>query len=182
MAATTALFFPLQRRLDTLMESWQRQTIAAVEKQFGYTINYERIRPTILVRLEIFNARISDGSDTLLSLQRLSIQYNIIRLLRGDIEGAVSKIILVNTTLHIDAEKDSKLLSLFFSDRSQSKTAITTTPSPRLPSVPDLTIRGNNVNIDYSSSTFSLSVENLFFRCRVGRLRIFLPEAGSRFH
>ncbi|WP_033301874.1 translocation/assembly module TamB domain-containing protein [Sediminispirochaeta bajacaliforniensis] len=176
VAATTALFFPLQRRLDTLMESWQRQTIAAVEKRFGYTINYERIRPTILVRLEIFNARMSDGSDTLLSLQRLSVKYNIIRLLRGDIEGAVSKIILVNTTLHIDAEKDSKLLSIFSSDKPQSKTSLTAAPSPRLPSVPDLTIRGNNVNIDYSSSRFSLSVENLFFSLQGGQS----PHFSSR--
>jgi hypothetical protein len=143
------------------MGNWQERTIASLEKRFGYQISYDRIRPTILVSLEISNVQLGEQETSLLTLQRLLVRYNLFRLLRGDIEHAVSEVVIINSTLSLDTERDRELLSLFSSGRQEGSLF-------RLPQVPDLAISGKNISLNYRSALFSFSMDKLFFSLNGG--------------
>ncbi len=143
------------------MENWQERTIASLEERFGYEISYDSIRPTILVSLEISNVAFGNKENSLLRLQRLLVRYNIFKLLRGDIETAISEVLIINSTLSLDTERDRELFSLFSSGNQESSLF-------RLPSLPDLTITGKNISLNYRSELFSFSMDSLFFSLKGG--------------
>lgn len=177
IAGTTALFIPLQNRIDGFMETFQERTLASLEERFGYSVSYERIRPTILVSLEIFNVRLGGDEDPLLDMRRLLVRYNLLKLLRGDIESAVREVVIINAALTVDAERDSRLFPPSGSGAGGPF---------RLPSVPGLTITGKNIALNYRGEGFSLSLDDFFFSLQggevprtEGRGRLALAMAGE---
>jgi translocation and assembly module TamB len=166
VAATTALFFPLQIRLDRMMERWQEATITELENRFGYAISYARIRPTVLVNLEISDVVIGNQNDPLLKLQRLSVRYHLLQLLRGDIENAVREIVVINTEITIDQEKERALLELI--GLEDSGFPAKGPESFSLPVLPDIIISGKNISLVYKGSDYTLSANRIFLSINGG--------------
>ncbi|MFO7850615.1 MAG: translocation/assembly module TamB domain-containing protein [Spirochaetia bacterium] len=160
---TVLVLLPLQDAIDTYMEEFKRQTIEALEERIGREIVYEKISPSILLSLNIYNIRIApfdSEKEENLSIDRIEIFYSLMDLLKGKTIDAVSEIAVKNTTIRIDKERDPELLRLIEDVLSPDTDTPTEIPFN------DIVLSGENISIFYSDGESRYELRRLFFNLR----------------
>ncbi len=157
MGITVLLLAPLQKKIDTQITLIKKQSLASLEKKLGRKISYSSISPSFFMFLELRNVVIknTDGISNLVSIGRVRIHYNLLKVLRGDITGAMEGVTLVTSAFYIDAEEDSDLVTLVKSLNSEN--------GRQEGGLPQLTLSGKNISITLKSEAGTITLQHLFF-------------------
>lgn len=152
------------------MEELQEKTLSTIERKIGYSITYQGIRPSFLLRLEVSDITLTDSTSRqdipLLKLQRIEISYNLLQLIQGNLESAIKAVSIINSHLSIDTKRDKNLFQLLFPPENARKDQENPAPSIRLPRMPGFTISGKNLSITVTDGERKLQLSRIFFTLR----------------
>ncbi|MFP4267731.1 MAG: hypothetical protein ACLFQW_07015, partial [Spirochaetaceae bacterium] len=158
---TVIVLLPLQETIDNYMEELKRETIEGLEKRIGRKLVYDKISPSVLLSLNIYNIRIEPfDTDREENLQIGSIEvfYSFLDLLKGDTAGAVSEVTIKNTTIRIDKEEDAELV------RFLEDSIAPDTDAPEEVPLESVTFSGENISVYYSDGGNRYELNRLFFQ------------------
>ena len=111
------------------MDQIKRNVVEYLETATGREITFESFSPSILRYVEIRDMRIlSPDRDDLLKVTRVRVYFNLISILRGDIEKSLRRISIEDTVFAIDLERDTDLVAfaeeLFKRDSADRSTTL----------------------------------------------------------
>jgi hypothetical protein len=163
LAAAAFLVAFANDRLLHWMDELKQRSIAMLEERLGRRISYQSISPSVFGFLAVRDLTVHSfepGQAPLLDLSRVTIHYNLWRLLwSGDPVQAVSAIHLAHSSINVDLERDGELLDLLGRLASAPSGNARTRFSP--PS--RMTLSGSDISLHYRQKDWSAGVGNLFF-------------------
>ncbi len=157
MGITVLLLAPLQKKIDARIKHIKEETIKTLEIKLHREISYSSLSPSFFMFLELRNVVLlnTDGTAPAVSIGRVRIHYNLIKILKGNITGAIEGITLVRSTFSFDRKKDSDLLSLIKNMQDNGSTGGGTLPL--------LTLTGKNISVTIKTSKGMVTMNHLFF-------------------
>lgn len=150
--------------LNRQMEELKVQSIEMLENRLGRRIQYQSISPSLLGFLairELTVFSVEDPQAVLLRINRVKIYYNILRLLlKKDPLHAISEVQIANSSLSVNYDRDRELFE--FIDKLLPIPSGADRRSSHL-ELPEITLSGANINLEYVHTEWAASLTNLFF-------------------
>lgn len=158
----TSLFFAksVSRRLDSALRSRIETLNAGLVKNFGISISYSSLSPSILTGIGIKGIALEDAKSgrTFLTVKKATVRYSLRQILKGNFGDAVSEVVVNTATADLLPDADFPLMDLL--------------KSISLEGTEPFKVRVNNVRVTYTDA------ENDFFSLCTFR-RIYVGRAFS---
>jgi translocation and assembly module TamB len=103
---------PVRRLITARMTDLRRYISDEIEKNYGLSISYDSVSPSILKSLELRGLDVKDGQSgkSVLTARRVSIYYRIEKILSGRFDQSLREIRLSGAVLDIDLDRDAALI------------------------------------------------------------------------
>ncbi len=123
-AVAVVLISPVYNRVTEELRTVQKEVLDSLTENFGVSLKYDSMSPSILSALQIKNLYVYDAqTDTeLLSVGRVRFKYNLFKILTGNFSEAFSELVLESGSVSYDAEKNAlfrEKITLFISSREK---------------------------------------------------------------
>lgn len=115
LAGSFLLVKPLSAQLEANLTEFRDDLTNTIEKETGLRLRYESMSPSILQSIQITNLHIFDpaSGSILASIDRVSITYNLFKVISGNIGSAIERIELNNGYLSFALQENSDVLNYF---------------------------------------------------------------------
>jgi translocation and assembly module TamB len=153
------------------MAQLKQDTISSLEESLNRSISYDSISPSLLMYLEIRSVSIEtftpDGQKNV-DIGKIRVYYDLFALLKGEMFTAVSEIRLINSSFSYNQINDKELIERVqrivnagSGATSASEPVARTSFKLNLPE--QLTLSGQNIDIDFRNPHIELKISDLFF-------------------
>lgn len=180
LIATVIVLLPVQNAIDEYMAQLKQDTIASLETSLNRSISYDSISPSLLMYLEVRSVSIEtftpDGPKNV-DIGKIRVYYDLFSLLKGEMFSAVSEIRVINSSFSYDQVNDRELIErvrqiVNAGSGTTSASELTARTSFELELPEQLTLSGQNIDIDFRTPEVELKISDLFFK---------LSSQGTRF-
>ena len=159
-----AAFFslrPLYRAMNNAIHYLESAVFSVIEEKTGLGVSYESLSPSIFSGIHLNGVSVYDkeSGDEILRIRDVSFAFDLMKLLRLDMDNAFSKLVLNDIDIEFDREKYSgvieKILRTFTGNEDKEKKPFT---METLQSVWDgvfkipFAVQLKNVNVNYKDS------------------------------
>ena len=156
----TALTIPLHRKIVSRAEEMVKGLSSNLYEKTGLYFNYENLSPSILSKIFVQNIIFYDGEDnTLLAVNKISINYNIFKLLGRNISDGIKSIVIDG--IEINLTELVKLKDHFAKGSGSKKTFKLSDLNELLPK----NVKLKNINLNYDNQSFRtvINVKDFLF-------------------
>ncbi|MBR6215958.1 MAG: hypothetical protein IKQ84_06055, partial [Spirochaetaceae bacterium] len=108
----TVLVQPLYRQLTSKFDLFSDYILKTVSDSLGVDITYEKLSPSVFSSIEIEGVKLKnrDTGQILAELDKASIKYNLLSLLKGDFVNAVKEVVFKGGKIEFQKKSDMPLV------------------------------------------------------------------------
>jgi len=105
--ASFVISVPLKKRISSGVNYKIESFAKSFYKQTGLNITYENLSPSILSNFYVKKIRIVDDENTeIITIEKTKVSYNILKLLRNDIQSGISSVLIDGIKLDVNEVLD----------------------------------------------------------------------------
>ena len=103
---------PMYRQLTSKFDLFAEYILKTVSDSLGVDITYERLSPSVFSSIDIEGVKLKnrDTGATLVELDKASIKYNILLLLKGDFVNAVKEVVFKGAKIEFQKQHDMPMI------------------------------------------------------------------------
>ncbi|MBR1640412.1 MAG: translocation/assembly module TamB domain-containing protein [Treponema sp.] len=156
---------PVRSKLNSIADKKLTELTDLIHDSTGLSISYKSLSPSILSNLYIKGIDVSDDNGlSVLTIERTRINYNLIKLLKGDFNAGISNVVIDGILLDLD--KIVTLAEHFSKNESSS-------------SIDFMQIK-ENLPSNISLKNISLKYEHELFSAQIGVKNFSLSSSGPK--
>lgn len=123
LALSFAMVRPVYIGLGNFMRSKLAVLNATLNENFGVNISYSSLSPSILTGIKLKGIEVKDSqtSETILTIKKVTVDYSLSNVLKGDFENAVSKIIINEVNADVTVGKNTAWIDYLISKNLEKK-------------------------------------------------------------
>ena len=121
----TVFVQPLYRQLTSRFDLFSDYILKTVSDSLGVDITYEKLSPSVFSSIEIEGVKLKnrDTGQILAELDKASIKYNLLSLLKGDFVNAVKEVVFKGGKIEFQKQSDMPLVIRIRDYFKEKKTA-----------------------------------------------------------
>ena len=140
---------PVYYNFASKLNAFAYNVLNSYTKDLGIKISYNSLSPSLFssIQFEGIKVKNAETGETLIEFDKISLKYNILKLLKGEYASAIKEFIIEGGIISFSTESDVKLLNKIIEKFSKKDIQPKTAKPPRILNQPKIPPLKENIKI-----------------------------------